>query len=89
MAPKDPHKRALRDIYLQDVQTLAKVLQEGIDAGDLRPMDNRRLAFFLQEMMSTVLVQRIQGKAKISVEEDVEQLLDLFLHGAWQRGDLT
>lgn len=88
VAPKDPHKRALRDIYLQGVQTLAKVLQEGIDAGDLRPMDSRRLAFFLQEMMSTVLVQRIQGKAKISVEEDVEQLLDLFLHGAWQRGDL-
>jgi hypothetical protein len=33
-------------------------------------------------MMSTVLIQRIQGKANTSVDEDVEQLLDLFLHGA-------
>jgi hypothetical protein len=29
-------------------------------------------------------VQRIQGKAKTSVDDDVEQLLDLFLHGAGQ-----
>jgi AcrR family transcriptional regulator len=85
VAPKDPHKRTLRDMYLQGVQTLAKVLQEGIDAGQIRAMDSRRLAFFLQEMMSTLLVQRIQGKAKTTVEEDVEQLLDLFLNGACQR----
>ena len=82
VAPKDPHKRLLRDMYLQGVDMLASVLQEGMDAGVLRPMEPRRLAFFLQEMMSTVLGQRIQGKAKTSVEEDAEQLLDLFLHGA-------
>ena len=82
VAPKDPHKRLLRHMYLQGVDMLARVLQEGIDAGVLRPMETRRLAFFLQEMMSTVLGQRIQGKAKTSVEEDAKQLLDLFLHGA-------
>src|SRR5215813_8771932 len=82
VAPKDPHKRLLQDMYLQGVDRLADVLQEGMDAGVLRPMAARRLAFFLQEMMSTVLGQRIQGKAKTSVEEDAEQLLDLFLHGA-------
>jgi AcrR family transcriptional regulator len=85
IAPKDPHKKALREMYLQGVQTLAKVLQEGMDAGVLRLTDSRRLAFFLQEMMSTVQVHRFQGKAKTSVEEDVEQLLELFLHGAAQR----
>ena len=82
VAPKDPHKRLLRHMYLQGVDMLASVLQEGMDAGVLRPMETRRLAFFLQEMMSTVLGQRIQGKAKTSVEEDAKQLLDLFLHGA-------
>ena len=82
VAPKDPHKRLLRHMYLQGVDMLARVLQEGMDAGVLRPMETRRLAFFLQEMMSTVLGQRIQGKAKTSVEEDAKQLLDLFLYGA-------
>ena len=85
VAPKDPHKRALREMYLQGIQTLSKVIQEGIDAGVLRPLDSRRLAFFLQEMMNTVHVHRIQGKAKTSVDEDIELLLDLFLHGAVQR----
>jgi TetR/AcrR family transcriptional regulator len=85
VAPKDPHKLALRDMYLRGVQTLAKVLQEGIDAGAIRPLDSRRLAFFLQDMMSVLLVQRIQGKARTTVEEDVEQLLDLFLNGALQQ----
>jgi AcrR family transcriptional regulator len=85
VAPKDPHKRVLRDMYLQRVETLTKVLQAGIETGDLRPMDSRRLAFFLQEMMSTVLVQRIQRKAKTSMEEDIEQLLDLFLNGVRRR----
>ena len=82
VTPKDPHKRLLRHMYLQGVDMLARVLQEGMDAGVLRPMETRRLAFFLQEMMSTVLGQRIQGKAKTSVEEDAKQLLDLFLYGA-------
>jgi AcrR family transcriptional regulator len=85
IAPKDPHKQALREMYLQGVQTLAKVIQEGMDVGVLRPMDSRRLAFFLQEMMSTIQVHRFQGKAKTSVQEDVEQLLELFLNGALQR----
>jgi AcrR family transcriptional regulator len=82
VAPKDPHKRLLRHMYLQGVDMLACVLQEGMDAGVLRPMEPQRLAFFLQEMMSTVLGQRIQGKTKTSVAEDAAQLLDLFLHGA-------
>jgi TetR/AcrR family transcriptional regulator len=84
VAPKDPHKQALRQMYLQGVEATAKVLQEGIDAGVLRPMDSRRLAFYLQEMISAVLVQRILGHAPTSVDEDVEQLLELFLHGAQQ-----
>jgi AcrR family transcriptional regulator len=86
VAPKDPHKRTLRDMYIQAVDHLASVLQEGIDAGRIRPMGSRRLAFYLHEMMNTVLVQRIQGKAKTSIDEDVSQLLDLFLHGAAQPG---
>jgi AcrR family transcriptional regulator len=74
-------------IYLNEKQGLeatARVLQEGIEAGELRPMDSRRLAFYLQEMISTVLVQRILGQANTSVDEDIEQVLDLFLHGARQ-----
>jgi TetR/AcrR family transcriptional regulator len=84
IAPKDPHKQALREMYLQGIHTLAKVIQEGMDVGVVRPMDSRRLAFFLQEMMSTLQVHRFQGKAKTTVEEDVEQLLELFLNGARQ-----
>jgi AcrR family transcriptional regulator len=84
VAPKDPHKRALLEMYLQGVEATAAVLQEGIAAGDLRPLDSRRLAFYLQEMISTVLIQRILGKVNTSVDEDIELLLDLFLHGAHQ-----
>ncbi len=85
VAPKTPHKKAIREMYLQGVQTLAGVVQEGIDAGVLRPMDSQRLAFFLQEMISNVLEQRILGHSDISVEADVELLLSLFLDGARQR----
>ena len=45
VAPKDPHKRLLQDMYRQGVDRLANVLQEGMDAGVLRPMEARRLAF--------------------------------------------
>jgi TetR/AcrR family transcriptional regulator len=85
VAPRDPHKKALREMYLQDVQTLAGVVQEGIDAGMLRPMDSRRLAFFLREMISNVLEQRILGHIDTSVEGDVELVLSLFLDGARSR----
>ncbi len=63
---------------------MASVLQEGMEAGVLQPMDSRRLAFFLQEVINTVLVQRIRGKATASLDEDVRQVLDLFLHGTWR-----
>jgi AcrR family transcriptional regulator len=82
VAPKDPHKQALRELYLQGVEALASVLQEGVAARLLRPLDSRRLAFYLQEMISTILEQRILGKVQTSVDDDVEELLDLFLHGA-------
>ena len=82
VAPKTPHKQAIRELYFQGVQTLAGVLQEGIDAGVLRPLDSRRLAFFLQEMISNVLEQRILSHSDTSVEGDVDLLLSLFLDGA-------
>ena len=82
VAPKTPHKQAIRELYFQGVQTLEGVLQEGIDAGVLRPLDSRRLAFFLQEMISNVLEQRILSHSDTSVEGDVELLLSLFLDGA-------
>ena len=85
VAPKTPHKKAIREMYLQGVQTLADVVQEGIDAGVLRPMDSYRLAFFLQEMISNVLEQRILDHGDTAVEADVELLLSLFLDGARQR----
>jgi hypothetical protein len=85
VAPKDPHKKALRAMYLQGVQALAGVVQEGIDAGVLRPMDSQRLAFFLQEMISNVVEQRILGQLDTSVEADVALVLNLFLDGARQR----
>jgi TetR/AcrR family transcriptional regulator len=85
VAPKDPHKRAVREMYLQGVQTMAGVVQEGIDAGVLRPMDSQRLAFFLQEMISNVLEQRILGAIDTAVEADVALVLSLFLDGARQR----
>src|SRR5262245_8593795 len=85
VAPKTPHKKAIREMYLQGVRTFASVVQEGIDAGVLRPMDSQRLAFFLQEMISNVLEQRIQGQTDTSAEADVKLLLDLFLDGARQR----
>jgi len=85
VAPKTPHKKAVREMYLQGVQTLAGVVQEGIDAGVLRPMDSQRLAFFLQEMISNVLEQRILGRLESSMEADVDLMLSLFLDGARQR----
>ena len=85
VAPKTPHKKAIREMYLQGVQTLAGVVQEGIDAGVLRPMDSQRLAFFLQEMISNVLEQRILDHLDTSVATDVELMLSLFLDGARPR----
>src|ERR671930_526677 len=34
VAPKDPHKRLLQDMYLQGVDRLAEVLQGGMDTGE-------------------------------------------------------
>ena len=68
VAPKDPHTPLLQDMYLQEINRLANVLQEGMDTECYGPWRPDGCTLFLQEMISTVLRQRLQGKAESSVE---------------------
>jgi AcrR family transcriptional regulator len=69
------------DLYLSYIRFIEAVIQEGIDAGALRPHDVTATAFILNESMRGCFQQRVLGLTTRSATQDAEILLDLLFYG--------
>ncbi len=66
--------------YQQYLALLERFLSRAIERGEAKHVDAGRLAAFLAEGMSAVLLRRL-GDGAIPREEEAEWLVDLVLHG--------
>jgi AcrR family transcriptional regulator len=80
-APSHPEAAQMLDLYLAYIHFIASVIQEGVDAGVLRPHDVEVSAFALNEAMRGCFQQRALGLTTRNAAEDADILLDLFFHG--------
>jgi len=67
--------------YQQFVETLAGVIQEGIEKKTFRNLDPHILAAMLIEADIAVIFQRLLSKRPGPVERDAALITDIFLHG--------
>jgi len=67
--------------YQSRVEQFAALLQQGMDAGELRPMNARRLAIFLIEGSNAVTIERVMEEAPPAEQEDVELIASALLEG--------
>jgi AcrR family transcriptional regulator len=80
-APSHPEAAQMLDLYLAYIHLIENVIQEGVDAGVLRPHNVEVSAFALNEAMRGCFQQRALGLTTRDAVEDADILLDLFFHG--------
>jgi AcrR family transcriptional regulator len=65
---------------------VAGLLSRGARTGEFRPVDPRRAAQFLFEIVRSLLRERFRERKPPDVESDVETVVDFYLHGVGTGG---
>jgi AcrR family transcriptional regulator len=74
-------KRTCQPQYQSRVDQFAALLQLGMDAGEIRPMNPQRLAIFLIEGSNAVTIERVMEEAPPPEQDDVELIVSSLLDG--------
>jgi AcrR family transcriptional regulator len=78
-------QRTCHPRYRQRVDKLAQVLAQAIERGELRSADTDRLALFIIEGSTAVILERLTEKTSPAETADVEFLVSLILDGIRKR----
>jgi AcrR family transcriptional regulator len=78
-------QRACHPRYQQRVDKLAGVLSQAIERGELRSIDTQRLALFIIEGSTAVILERLTEKSSPAEGADVDLLVGLILDGIRKR----
>jgi AcrR family transcriptional regulator len=79
------HQRTCHPRYRQRVDKMAQVLSQAIARGELRSVDADRLALFIIEGSTAVILERLTEKTSPAETADVEFLVGLILDGIRKR----
>lgn len=74
-------KRTCQPQYHARIQQMADVLRQAMDDGEIRRVDPYRLALFVVEGSTAVVVQRVSEDAPPPESEDVDLIVDTILEG--------
>jgi len=75
------HKRTCEPQYRTRVQAFAQVLQSAMDHGEIRRQDPKRLALFIIEGMTAIVLERINEDDPPPQEHDVDTIVSTILDG--------
>ncbi len=78
-------QRSCHPRYQQRIDKLAAVLSQAIERGELRELDAQRLALFIIEGSTAVILDRLTEKSSPTETADVELLVGLILDGIRKR----
>lgn len=78
--------RGNRPHFKEHQERLVAFLSAAMEAGEIRPMNSRRLAVFLQDGLMGVLLARLGETDPPSIDEDVNWLDGVILDGIATRG---
>lgn len=78
-------KRTCQPQYRTRVQKLARVAEEAMERGEIRRVDPYRLALFIIEGATAIILERLTEDASPTEEADVELIGSLILDGVRKR----
>ena len=79
------HKRTCHPQYRTRLQKFAELLKEAMGRGEIRPVEQYRLALFVIEGCTAVILERLTEENPPPEEEDVEFMTRLILDGVRKR----
>jgi len=71
----------LPDARDQIQSTISTVLEEGIAAGEIRPLDTYRVGVLFLGMVSSLAARRLYNTARATLEEDVDLVVNVLFEG--------
>jgi AcrR family transcriptional regulator len=80
-AQPSPIRAEIRDLHEKQAHVLEGVILAGIAAGEIRPLDALRAAYFIYEATRSAMAHRVQGWDSGSVEETESFLFDFVWRG--------
>src|SRR5262249_22141240 len=78
-------KRHCQPQYKSRVERVAAVLEEGMDRGEIRRVDPMRLALFVIEGASAVIIERVLEETPPSEEADIDLIAGTIWDGIRSR----
>jgi AcrR family transcriptional regulator len=78
-------KRTCQPQYRNRVQKLATVLDDAIERGEIRRVDSYRLALFIMEGSTAVILERLSEESSPAEDADVDFITGLILDGIRER----
>jgi AcrR family transcriptional regulator len=79
-APLHGHKE-LRELYLEQVRSLERIIDEAGKAGEIRKVPAETAAFVLSDLTRGVITRRLFGWSKVDAEDEVDFLVDFVFKG--------
>ena len=71
--------------YAGRIERLAAVIDEAIARGEVRPVDSKRLAIFLIEGSTAIMIERLNEESSAAGEGDVDLIVTFVLDGIRKR----
>jgi AcrR family transcriptional regulator len=84
--PESVIARTLTKNFEEYIRFVSGLLTRGARSGEFRPVDPRRGAQFLIEILRSLLRERFANRKPPDVDADVETIIDFYLHGVGAGG---
>ena len=73
--------RLLPELSSQIPAVIAKILEDGIAAGEIRAVPNHRTGILLMGMVNAMTVRRLYSEVNTTLEEDADLVIDILFEG--------
>lgn len=79
--------KELKNLYLEQTQAIAVVLEEAVRQGEIHLLSPDAAAYLIYEMTRALIGRRLLGWSRASVEEDIHLLFELIWNGLAGSGE--
>ena len=77
----DQHISDKQSWYWSTIGLFSGAMDEAIKAGKLRPMNTAKVAALFLDSINSLMSHRILSTVTETIEEDIQELMDLFING--------
>lgn len=79
--PRSQQSQTLWQMYYEHAEWVAGLFQQAIEAGEIRPIESRRYAHFLLDIVFMAAYRRLATPASVPLAQEADELMEVLLWG--------